>query len=342
MNKNNVHDITPGLNSSPFGTLPDLQLNPRRIGSIIVVLFVLSLLFTSVFQVGADSVGVILRLGKFNAQVVSGLHFKLPFGIDTVHKVPIEKQLKEEFGFRTTDSSGERAVYSSNDFIDESLMLTGDLNVIDVEWTVQYRISDPFKYLFRVRNVSHTFRLMTQAVMREVIGDRTVHEVLTVGRTELSSTVHARLQELCNQYEMGITVGQVILQAINPPEPVKPSFNEVNQAQQEMEKMINQARTEYNAEIPRARGIAQQQLQQAEGYEISRVNRAEGEASRFQALHQAYTLSPEVTRRRIYIETMADVLPQVKQKIIVGDNTSGLVPFMQLGGSAPVQGGVSK
>lgn len=340
MKEKDVVDITPGASYAKFAHEPRIQLNPRHVGFGLAAVVVAILIFSSFFQIGADSVGVVLRLGKFTHQVGPGLHFKLPLGIDRVYKVPTEKQLKEEFGFRTADSSGERAVYAGGNFIDESLMLTGDLNVIDVEWTVQYRISDPYNYLFRVRNVSHTFRLMTQAVMREVIGDRTVHEVLTVGRTELSSTVHARLQELCNQYEMGITVGQVILQAINPPEPVKPSFNEVNQAQQEMEKMINQARTEYNAEIPRARGVAQQLLQQAEGYEINRVNRAEGEASRFRALHEAYSLSPEVTRRRIYIETMADVLPQVQQKIIVGDNTSGLVPFMQLGTNA--QQGVSK
>ncbi|MBA2663113.1 MAG: FtsH protease activity modulator HflK [Bradymonadaceae bacterium] len=332
MEDNEIPNIKDFNSFKDFNNL-DFKIKPRVVGIVAVLIVVVIGIVSSFYQVGADSVGVVLRVGKFHGQVGPGLHFKLPFGIDEVHKVPTEKQLKEEFGFRTTDSSGANTRYSSADFSEESLMLTGDLNVVEVQWTIQYRISDPFKFLFRVRNVHHTLRFMTQAVMREVVGDRTVHEVLTVGRTELATSVHTRLQELCNQYEMGITVGQVILQDITPPDPVKPSFNEVNQAQQEMEKMINQARTEYNAEIPRARGIAQQLLQQAEGYEINRVNRAEGEAARFNSLYQAYTLAPEVTRRRIYIETMAEVLPQVKHKILVDEKATGLVPLLQLGAS---------
>jgi membrane protease subunit HflK len=257
--------------------------------------------------------------------------------MESLHKVPVEMQLKEEFGFRTTELAATSR-YSSGDFSDESIMLTGDLNVVEVEWTVQYRISDPFQYLFRVRNVTDTFRFMTMAVMREIVGDRTVNEVLTVGRTELATTVHARLQELVNQYEMGITVGQIILQDITPPDPVKPSFNEVNQAQQEMEKMINQARTEYNAEIPRARGVAQQLLQQAEGYEINRVNRADGEVARFKSLYEEYEKAPEITRQRIYLETLGEVLPKIQGKILIDDKAQSMMPLLHIGGPAAAAG----
>ena len=317
----------------------DVEINfkPRSV-VVIGLIFLLAMTAMSSFaQVGADSVGVVLRLGKFNRTVGPGLHFKLPLGMESLHKVPVEMQLKEEFGFRTTELAATSR-YSSGDFSDESIMLTGDLNVVEVEWTVQYRISDPFQYLFRVRNVTDTFRFMTMAVMREIVGDRTVNEVLTVGRTELATTVHARLQELVNQYEMGITVGQIILQDITPPDPVKPSFNEVNQAQQEMEKMINQARTEYNAEIPRARGVAQQLLQQAEGYEINRVNRADGEVARFKSLYEEYEKAPEITRQRIYLETLGEVLPKIQGKILIDDKAQSMMPLLHIGGPAAAAG----
>ncbi|MFU8803907.1 MAG: FtsH protease activity modulator HflK [Bradymonadaceae bacterium] len=311
----------------------ELNIKPRSILIVGLILLVVMTVVSSWTQVNADSVGVVLRLGEFNRTVEPGLHFKLPLGIESVHKVPTEMQLKEEFGFRTVEA-GVTSRYSTGDFSDESIMLTGDLNVVEVEWTVQYRISDPFQYLFRVRNVTDTFRFMTQAVMREIVGDRTVNEVLTVGRTELATTVLARLQELVNQYEMGITVGQVILQDITPPDPVKPSFNEVNQAQQEMEKMINQARTEYNAEIPRAGGVAQQLLQQAEGYEINRVNRADGEVARFRSLYEEYEKAPEITRQRIYLETLGEVLPKIEGKILIDDKAQNMMPLLHIGGAA--------
>jgi modulator of FtsH protease HflK len=311
----------------------EVNIKPRSILVLGSVFLIVMIAVSSWVQVGADSVGVVLRLGKYHRTVGPGLHFKIPLGVENVHKVPVEMQLKEEFGFRTLEA-GVNTRYSSADFSDESMMLTGDLNVVVVEWTVQYRISDPFQYLFRVRNVTDTFRFMTQAVMREIVGDRTVNEVLTVGRTELATTVHARLQELVNQYEMGITVGQIILQDITPPDPVKPSFNEVNQAQQEMEKMINQARTEYNAEIPRARGVAQQLLQQAEGYEINRVNRAEGEVARFKNLYAEYEKAPQITRSRIYLETLAEVLPNIDGKILIDDKAQNMMPLLHLGGPA--------
>lgn len=305
---------------------------PKKIQvfAVLAVLLGLVIFFTAWFQVEANSEGVILRLGKFHRMVGPGLHLKIPFGFESVTLVPSQRQLKDEFGFRTL-RSGTRSQFSQQQFLKESLMLTGDLNVAEVEWSVQYRISDPFKFLFRVRNVGDTFRDITEAVMREVVGDRTVNEVLTVGRTELAQAVESELQRLCTQYETGIHVEQVILQDVAPPDAVKPSFNEVNQAQQEREKLINEARGQYNMEVPRARGRADQEIRQAEGYAIDRVNRARGEASRFEQLHNEYRKSPAVTRQRIYIETLSQVLPKIGRKLIIDENTRNLVPLLQLG-----------
>ena len=306
------------------------NLSQLKILPLVAVFLVVILLFTAWFQVEADSEGVVLRLGKYNRTMGPGLHLKIPFGIETLFLVPSQRQLKEEYGFRTA-RAGVRTQYLKRDFPEESLMLTGDLNIADLEWSVQYRISNPVDYLFRVRNVPKTFRDMTEAVMREIVGDRTVNEVLTVGRTELAQAVEDQLQELCDQYETGLRVAQVILQDVSPPDQVKPSFNEVNQAQQEREKLINQARGEYNREVPRARGRAEQQISQAEGYAIDRINRAKGEASRFNQLYAEYRKAPEVTRRRIYIETLNRVLPKVGRKLIMNKDAQNIVPLLQLG-----------
>ena len=262
----------------------------------------------------------------------------MPLGIERVRKVPIQRQLKEEFGFRTV-RAGIHTEYSTKSFIEESSMLTGDLNAALVEWVVQYRIVDPYKFLFEVRNVQETFRDMSEAVMRRVVGDRTVNEVLTIGRAEVAAQVQVELQEMCNQYQTGISVDQVVLQDINPPDPVKPSFNAVNEAQQEREKLINQAQSEYNREIPKASGEAQQTIQEAEGYALNRVNRAEGDAAAFNAIYEAYRKAPEVTRQRIYLETMAQVLPQVRSKVIVDDDLRGVLPLLNLDAKAAGRGG---
>ncbi len=311
---------------------PDIEIRPKTIGVILVAVALAIGAWSAWFTVGADSAGMVMRLGEYVRKTGPGLHFKLPYGIEKVRKVPTEKQLKEEFGFRTVRADVETE-YSTKDYPDESLMLTGDLNVVQIEWTVQYRIVDPEKYLFRVRNVQETFRYMTQAVVREIVGDRTVNEVLTIGRSEVASSVQAKLQELNDQYETGVRVDQVILQDITPPDPVKPSFNEVNQAQQQREQLINQAKADYNKEIPSARGEAQRTIEQAEGYAVNRVNRAQGEASRFTSLHEEYAKAPQVTRRRIYLETMGEVLPKITDKYIIDGNASGVLPLLQMGES---------
>jgi membrane protease subunit HflK len=309
----------------PTGFVP----GRRLVGLVVLGFLVIFFLATTFYTVGPEEVGVILRLGKYVRSTDPGLHVKLPFTIERVIKVPVQRQLKQEFGFRTV-RAGVRSEYTTRGTSGESNMLTGDLNAAVVEWVVQYRIVEPYKYLFRVRNVQNTFRDMSEAVMRRVVGDRTVNEVLTVGRQEIADQVLQRLQELCDQYETGINVDQVVLQDVNPPDPVKPSFNEVNEAQQEKERLINQAQSEYNKVIPRARGEAEQTIRQAEGYALDRLNRARGDSARFVAFYDAYRMAPEVTRKRIYLETMNEILPQVKQKVIVDDDLRSVLPLLNL------------
>jgi modulator of FtsH protease HflK len=303
---------------------------------IVLAVLVIGLFMSMWFTVDPEEVGMVMRFGRFARQVPNGLHMKLPVPIETVVKVPVERQLKEEFGFRTEQTTG-RTTYSEAEFADETLTLTGDLNVATVEWTAQYRVRDPYNYLFKVRNVRKTFRDMNETVMREVIGDRSVDEVLTVGRQEIAGEIERKLQALCDQYENGIKVEQIVLQNVNPPDPVKPSFNEVNQAQQEREKLINQARADYNQVIPRARGQAQQALEQAQGFATDRVNRARGDAELFVQVHAAYQRSPEVTRRRMYLETMGDIYPKVKRKIIMDEKLRGVLPLLPLGNLTEVK-----
>jgi membrane protease subunit HflK len=299
---------------------------------ILIPLVILALLLISdfVYTIEPEEIGVVLRFGKFDRTTDPGLHVKMPFPIEQLEKVPIQRQLKQEYGFRTREA-GVRTQYERGSFIRESLMLTGDLNVAVVEWIAQYRVTDPYLYLFKVRNRDKTFRDMNEAVMRAVVGDRSVDEVITVGRQEIESEVRLGLQELCNQYEIGITVDQIVLQDVNPPDPVKPSFNEVNQAEQERERAINDARADYNRVIPRARGEALRMIEQAEGYAIDRTNRAKGDASLFDQLLQAYRRAPDVTRRRMYLETMAKIYPKIGKKVLLDDNLEGVLPLMSLG-----------
>lgn len=323
------------MTQGPFGEDIPIRNLPkfpaRTIGGIVLVILLAVGALSSFYTVGPEELGVVLRFGEYVRSTDPGLHFRLPLGIERVRKVPIQRQLKEEFGFRTV-RAGVRSEYSGQGRESESLMLTGDLNSAVVEWVVQYRIIDAYQFLFRVRNPRETFRAMTQAVMREVVGDRTVNEVLTVGRQEVADLVEVNLQALAEQYEMGLKVEQVVLQDVNPPDPVKPSFNEVNQAQQERERLINEAQSEYNKVIPRAKGEAQQTIQQAEGYALDRVNRAEGEANRFNALYAAYRDAPEVTRKRIYLETMGEILPRVERTMILDEGVKGILPMLNLDG----------
>jgi membrane protease subunit HflK len=286
--------------------------------------------WSSYYTVPSDSVAVVQRFGKYHANVPPGLHFKLPLGIDVATIVPVKRQLKQEFGFATP---GARDPYQSNDRRDgkrETEMVTGDLNAALVEWVVQYRISDPVKFLFEVREPSETLRYVSESVMREVVGDRTVDEVITIGRQEIENEALTKMQALSTKYAMGISIDQVQLKNINPPQPVQASFNEVNQAQQEKEKLINEARRDYNKVIPLAEGEKDQRIREADGYRLKRINEAEGDAARFSALLTEYNKAPEVTRRRIYIETLQEILPGIRSKIIVDDQMRGILPLLNL------------
>jgi membrane protease subunit HflK len=323
------------MSQSGFGDeikFPKIQIPKMPGGTIrgvIIGIIVLIIAFSTFYQVEPEEIGVVLRLGKFTRTTDPGLHAKIPFMIERVIKVPVQRQLKEEFGFQTV-SAGVRSQFSVRGKETESNMLTGDLNAAVVEWVVQYRIVDPYKYLFRVRQVRETFRAMSEAVMRKVVGDRTVNEVLTIGRQEIADLVEQKLQALCDQYETGIKVEQVVLQDVNPPDPVKPSFNEVNQAQQEREKLINEAQSEYNKVIPRARGEAQQVIQEAAGYALERTNTARGDSARFVAIYNEYRRAPDVTRTRIYLETMNSILPQVQRKVVVDSDLRSVLPLLNL------------
>lgn len=312
-----------------FNQLKIPNVSPNLIKYGVVGVIILIIIFTSFYTISPEEVGVILRFGKYSHTADPGLNFKIPFGVDNLYKVPIQRQLKEEFGFRT-EEAGVRTRYATTGFLEESLMLTGDLNAAVVEWIVQYRVNDPYKYLFKVRGTQNTFKAMTEAVMREIIGDRSVDEVLTIGRQEISVAAKVKLQELCEQYETGIKVDQVVLQDVNPPDNVKPSFNEVNQAQQEKEKLINQAQSEYNKVIPRAAGEAERLIEESNGYALERVNKAKGEAARFNSLYSEYIKAKDVTRQRIYLETLNKILPKVGRKLIVDENIKGLIPLLDL------------
>jgi membrane protease subunit HflK len=301
----------------------------KHLKKILLGIFLLILLFTSIKTVGPEEEGVVLFLGQYNRTVDPGLNFIIPFGIEKMLKIPVQRQLKQEFGFRTEDSD-INTEYSKDDYIDESLMLTGDLNLADVEWVVQYRIVNSYQYLFQVRNAEDALRDMSEAAVRKTVGNRTVNEVLTVGRQEVASNVEKLLQEMCKEYENGIRIDQVVLQDVNPPEPVKPSFNAVNQAQQEKETLINQAESEYNRVIPRARGGADETIQLAEAYALNRVNIAKGEAERFNSLYEEYIKAPEVTKKRLYFETMERILPKIGNKIIVDEKGTNILPLLNL------------
>ncbi|HPG41637.1 MAG TPA: FtsH protease activity modulator HflK [bacterium] len=305
-------------------------MNKRILLYIIVGFLGLWLIFTTFYTIEADEVGVVQRFGKYIVTTQPGLHLKMPWGIETVKKVRVQRVFKEEFGFRTV-TPGVNTVYSDADFSTESLMLTGDLNSALVEWVVQYRIKDPVKYLFRVRNVEATLRYVSEAVMRQVVGDHSVDEVIILSRKQIAQDVTDMMQSLLDNYETGIDIVTINLQDVNPPVPVQPAFNEVNEARQEKERIINEAREAYNAAIPRAKGGAEQLVLEAEGYATNRINRARGDADRFIAVWKEYANAKDVTRRRLYIEMMNDVLPKIDQKIIVDEQMKTFLPLMQLG-----------
>ena len=301
---------------------------------ILATVVVVAIIFwTAYFTVQPEETGIVQRFGKVVRTAGPGLHFKLPFGVETVRLLPTACVLKEEFGFRTlTTVPGEKSKYNPGGaYKDESLMLTGDLNVIDVQWIIQYRIEDPIRYLFQVRDTAKTIRDTTEAIMRRAVGNRLGSEVLTTGRVEVASEAKNEIQKVLTDYGTGVRLVTVELQDVTPPDTVKPAFNEVNESRQDKERTINKAQEQANQEIPKARGVATQRISEAEGYALERVNRAEGEATRFAAILDEYQGAPQVTRRRLYLEAMTGLLADMKALYIVDRDQKAMVPWLPLG-----------
>lgn len=303
--------------------------NPRRGGQflfLVLAVFIIVVLFGSFYTIQPDEQGVVLRFGKYLNTTEPGLHFKLPLGVDEAIKVKTKLILQEEFGFRTRASLGEkqRAGLES-----ESLMLTGDLNVAEVEWIVQFQISDPQKFLFQTRDPVANVRDIAQAIMRRVVGDRLVTDVLTVGRIEISDEALKLMQEVLDKYDMGVRIVSIKLQDVNPPEPVKPSFNDVNAAKQEQEQLINQAERRYNEVIPEAKGQALKKVAEARGQASALLNRARGESAKFSAMLKDYQRAPQLTKSRLYFDAVQEVFSKQESMVLVDDRVKGVLPLFQ-------------
>jgi len=312
--------------------ISDFKIPKEKIMRYLNLLWLLPLLVVALgswYTVQPEEVGVIQRFGRYTRTETPGLHFKIPL-VEKVTKVAVKRQQKMEFGFRTLQA-GVRSQYSTRNFYGESMMLTGDLGIGEVEWIVQYKIQDPEKYLFRVRDVKGTFRNICEAAMREVVGDRSINEVLTTGREEIAMTALDMIKKLCKQYDTGLAVNVVVLQDVNPPDPVKPSFNEVNQAIQEKENMINQALAQYNKVIPEAKGKALQKIQEAEGYAVRRVNESQGDVARFKDVLVQYRKAPAITKKRLYFETMQEIIPKIGKIAVIDEKAKSVLPFLNLG-----------
>jgi membrane protease subunit HflK len=234
-----------------------------------------------------------------------------------------------EFGYRTVEA-GVRSRFTERGFKEESLMLSGDLNVVDLQWTVQYKIGNPIDWLFQVRDVDSAIRDVSESVARQVVGNRLFDFVLTVGRAEIADNVKVEMQKVLDSYQTGVQVVNVKLQNVNPPDPVKAAFNEVNEAEQERESKINQAQAAYNREIPKAKGNAEQTISRAEGYALERVNKAKGEADRFLSVLKDYRQAQDVTRRRLYLEAMGTLLQKVDEVYVIDEEMKGILPLLEL------------
>jgi len=316
------------LNNSFDASLPEF-LRGGRILWVVAGILVLAGFGSSIYTVEAESQGVVLRFGRHVDTEDAGLHWKLPFGIENVYVLPVKRQLKQEFGFGSEDATNDSQVSSRREQDQERSMVTGDLNTAVVEWVVQYRIVEPEKFLFKVQNPEDTLRNVSEAVMRTMVGDRTVDEVITIGRQEIEEQARIMLAEEVEDYKLGIQIDLIQLLNVKPPPVVEPSFNEVNQAKQEKKRTINVAEGK-KEEVRKAEGEAQQKIQEAKGYAEKRVNEAEGDVSRFNAVFDEYLKAPQVTKQRLYLETMKEVLPQLGRKIILDQDASQVLPLLQL------------
>jgi len=301
----------------------------KKVISGIVILAIIIFIFTGLYTINQEEVGVIQRFGKYLKTTEPGLHFKIPFGIDVLTKVSVTHIYKEEFGFRTLQS-GINSKYSTRDYTYESLMLTGDLNIADVEWIVQYKIKDPVKFLFKIRNIKETIRDVSESVVRLVVGDQSVDEVIILSRKDIAYFSKQLFQKILDEYESGIEIVALNLKNVNPPTKVKPAFNDVNSAKQELERIVNEAWKKYNQIIPEARGKAKKTVEEAQGYAINRVNRATGDAKRFNQIYNQYKKAKLITKKRLYLESMQKVIPKVDKIYIVDDKQKSILPLLNL------------
>jgi membrane protease subunit HflK len=295
----------------------------------LAALLVLWTATSSFYTVQPDERAVVKRFGRVIGIAEPGWHARLPFGIDAVQVVATSRVLKQEFGFRSDQPERNRTQFQGG-FPDESLMLTGDLNIIQVEWVVQYRIDDPVKYLYGMRDATKTLRDLSESVMRRIVGNRIGSDVLTVGRIEIASSARDEIQDAMQRYDNGIKVITVQLQDVVPPTRVKPAFNEVNEARQQLERMVNDATKQANEAIPKAEGTAKRTVAEAEGYATERVNRARGDVAAFNAVLAEYKRAPEVTRTRLYLEALDKVLPKIGSVVVVQDGQTNPLPLLNL------------
>ena len=304
----------------------------RFLALVLIVFLAVTLAGGSFYTIKPGERGVILRLGAYSETTNPGLNFKLPL-IDEVVKVDIETVRKEEFGFRTL-TPGTRTQYAKSGFDAESLMLTGDKNVIDVEWIVQYKVRDPFNFIFKVHNVEQAVRDVTETAIRRTVGNMDFDYVLG-NREILAAKTAQEVQEALNGYEAGVDIVTVQLQDVNPPETVKPAFNEVNEAEQDMKRLVNEAEEAYNRVIPKARGDAKKMLEEAHGYAVERVNAAKGDTARFVAVLKEYKAAKDVTRRRLYLETLQEILPAVPEVYVIDKGQRSILPFLDISRNRP-------
>ena len=304
--------------------------SPRAVGVVIGVVVLFAIIVSSVFVVDQRETAVVLRFGRFLREANEGLHFKLPFGIDRNINVETEQIKKLEFGYRT-ERAGVQTVFSAQDYPDESVMLTGDLNIVDVEWSIQYRIVNPRHYLFKVLDQEKTLRDISQSVINQLVGDRAILDVIGTERENIEFKGQERMNEIFNDYGLGINVTALKLQNIVPPKgAVQNAFEDVNKAIQDRSRFIEEGKEAYNQAIPRARGQALQIIQEAEGYREERINRAHGDTARFRAVYEEYRLNPEVTRSRLYFEMFEDVFVTADGTDLIDRNLDNFIPLKNL------------
>lgn len=327
-------DITPPR--MPF------SFKPKYVVAVVVIIAVIAVVMSSFFVVDQTEQAVVLRFGKSNRIVGPGLQFKLPLGIEKNYNVPTRQIQKMEFGFRT-QQAGINTAYSGGDYPEESIMLTGDLNIIDVEWIIQYRISDPIAWLFNVEYRQQTIRDISQSVINQLVGDRAILDVIGSARADIEMQGQEEMQVRFDQYGLGIEVTTVKLRNIVPPMgEVQDAFEDVNKAVQDMNRLINEGKEVYNQEIPKARGQAKQLIQEAQGYSAERVNNAQGDVARFVSVLEQYENSPDVTRTRLYIETIEDIFSQEENTDLIDRELENFLPLKNLQNQSGAAQGVQQ